>query len=719
MNSSHKPSGKPGAKPHFRKKRHSADKSPAGRTMKPGSDPRLKPVFAKIGVPESKPFQADPFQEKAIEAVGKGDCLVMAPTGSGKTYIAEKAIEKVFSEGKRAWYASPLKALTNAIHTAFCRQFGEKNVGILTGDRKENPDAPLIIGTTEILRNQLYDAMHTGEDIRCDLVILDEAHYLGDPDRGVVWEETIIYMPPRVPLLLLSATIGNAEEIAGWLESMRSQTCTIIRAKRRPVPLQPLFFHPSGTLFPFLAEYDASLHIGRKGLHKKVLQYLSADKPPLLAPPRRLPNMADILAVLRHYNLLPAIFFLKSRADCDAAITLCDEAGLLADPERASALRNRMDELTRFWPHAARHPQRMHIERRGVAAHHSGHLPAWKMVVETLMSEGLLDAVFATSTVAAGVNFPARTVLVANSDRFNGTEFMPLSSTEFHQMTGRAGRRGKDRIGFAVALPGKFMDLRHFGRMINAPPTEVESQIRIDFSMALNLLLSHTPAMVKAIMNRSFAAFRIAHRLTGKSSRKASAGAAELLFADFNRHLRFLKEKGFVNNDDRLSDDGLWAAQLRIDQPVLVAEGFRRRLFPEKEPAVMAALMACFVNEREADDQEIPEHLIPEKLLKAFLHLRKQLQPFAKEMVAKGFPVFPLYLTPAVTVYHWTSGISWEEVHKNSPLAEGDLVRLLMRTAENLRHVGNLAHVFPGVSKNAIAAVNAILREPVTDAYTL
>ncbi|MDY0163035.1 DEAD/DEAH box helicase [Desulfobotulus sp.] len=708
------PAHKP-ASPDRRKKRPAH----AAPGMKPGADPKLKPIFARIGVPEARPFVPDPFQKKAIEAVGQGDCLVTAATGSGKTYIAEQAIEKLFLEGKRAWYASPLKALTNAIHTAFSRKFGPENVGILTGDRKENPDAPLIIGTTEILRNQLYDAMHTGEDIRCDLVILDEAHYLGDPERGVVWEETIIYMPSRVPLLLLSATIGNAEEIAAWLESMRGQTCTLIRANRRPVPLHPLFFHPSGTLFPFLAEYDETRHAGKKGLHKKILQYLSTDRPPLLAPPRRLPNMADIMAVLRHYNLLPAIFFLKSRSDCDAAITLCDEAGLLSDPERACALRTRMDELTRFWPHAARHPQRMYIEKRAVAAHHSGHLPAWKMVVETLMSEGLLDAVFATSTVAAGVNFPARTVLIANSDRFNGSEFTPLSATEFHQMTGRAGRRGKDRIGFAVALPGKFMDLRHFGRLITAPPSEVESQIRIDFSMALNLLLSHTPDMIRAIMERSFAAFRIAHRLTGKNSQKASKGAAELLFADFLRHLAFLKEKAFVDSQDRLTEDGMWAAQLRIDQPILVAEGFRRRLFPENDPAILAALMACFVNEREADDQDIPEDQIPEKLLKAFLHLRKQLAPFAKEMIAQGFPVFPLYLTPAVTVYHWTSGRSWENIHKNSPLAEGDLVRLLLRTAENLRHVGNLGQFFPKAARCAMAATDQILREPVTDAYTL
>lgn len=687
--------------------------------MKPGSDPRLKGVFSQIGLPETRPFKPDPFQLQAIEAVGKGDCLVTAPTGSGKTYIAEKSIEKIFKAGKRAWYTSPLKALTNAIHMEFSKKFGEQHVGILTGDRKENPDASIIIGTTEILRNQLYDAMHTGEDLNCDLVIMDEAHYLSDPDRGVVWEETMIYMPPRIPFLLLSATIGNAEEIGAWLESIRNQPCTIIRATRRPVPLYPLFFHPSGTLFPFLVEYDEARHSGKKSLHKKILQYLSSDRPPPLAPPQQLPDMAEIMAVLRHYKLLPAIFFLKSRADCDKAIALCDNAGLLADPDRAASIQNRLEELTRHWPHAAGHSQRRYMEKNAVAAHHSGHLPAWKMVVETLMAEGLLDAVFATSTVAAGVNFPARTVLVANSDRFNGTEFLPLSPTEFHQMTGRAGRRGKDRIGFVAALPGKFMDLRLFGRLLTSQPSEVSSQIRIDFSMVLNLLLSHPVPMVKKVMERSFAAFHMAQKLTGKTSRKASLGAAEILFKDFLRHLTFLKEKDFVNKEDRLTEDGLWTARLRIDQPLLVAEAFRRGLLPEEDAFLLAALMASFVNERECRDEEIPENLIPRKLLKEFLRLRKNLQDFSQTMSEKAFSVSPLYLAPAVTVYHWVSGRSWPQVMKTTPLAEGDLVRLLLRTAENLRHVANLEEIFPEASKNALLGVEKILREPVTDAYTL
>ena len=168
-------------------------------------------------------FKPDPFQIDALAAIGQSDCLVAAPTGAGKTWIAEAAIAEVQRQGAKAWYACPLKALSNAKYTEFCDRFGADKVGILTGDRKENATASLIVGTTEILRNQLYDAMHRGESPDLNLVVLDEAHYLGDPDRGVVWEEVMIYLPARIPLLLLSATIGNPEQIAGWLESIREK----------------------------------------------------------------------------------------------------------------------------------------------------------------------------------------------------------------------------------------------------------------------------------------------------------------------------------------------------------------------------------------------------------------------------------------------------------------------------------------------------------------
>ena len=238
---------------HPYRKRRTSGKRPKYPLIRPGFDAELKKVFAEIGVPEKQPFVPDPFQTEALAAIGQADCLVTAPTGSGKTWIAEQAIANIRLENKQAWYASPLKALSNAKYAEFSRTFGKRKVGILTGDRKERPDAPIIVGTTEILRNQLYDAMHRGHTLATDLVILDEAHYLGDPDRGVVWEETMIYMPRRIPLLMLSATIGNADQIASWLSQIRSKPCKVVRETHRPVPLFPLFLHPSGKLLPLNA----------------------------------------------------------------------------------------------------------------------------------------------------------------------------------------------------------------------------------------------------------------------------------------------------------------------------------------------------------------------------------------------------------------------------------------------------------------------------------
>ncbi|WP_373499255.1 DEAD/DEAH box helicase [Desulfococcus sp.] len=681
--------------------------------ISPGADPRLKREFSKIGVPEKKPFVPDPFQTEAVAAIEKGDCLVTAPTGSGKTWIAEQAIRKIRKAGGRTWYASPLKALSNSIFVVFCEIFGPENVGVLTGDRKENPDADIVVGTTEILRNQLYDAMHRGEDIRTDFVILDEAHFLGDEERGVVWEEVMIYLPVRIPLLLLSATIGNAAQIAGWLASIRSKTCTVIEEKKRPVPLVPLFFHPSGKLLPLIATYD-----GKKRLFEKVRDFITEKRQPSLARPGQLPPFGDILQVLRKYRLLPAIFFLKSRADCDNALDLCQQ-NMIPDGDRKAAISRLIFELSEQVPHILKHTQIRHLENHAVGAHHSGQLPAWKFLIEQLMTQGLLDAVFATSTVAAGVNFPARTIVFLNSDKFNGVEFLPLTSTEFHQMTGRAGRRGMDHIGFAMILPGRYMDARLIAKLMTAPPGDVYSQIKINFSMTLNLLLSHTPGQIELLLEKSFAAFLLendkAYRLSLKTGKGADLDLAnkERLKNEFLSHLDFLKESEYVSDEGALTEDGMWASQLRVDHPLSIAEGFRRGVFPENSPPMLAGLMAAFVNERESDDHLLKD-TVPNPLKRAYQNVIKGLGPFLKRMAQAGFDTRQLYLRPCLAVYLWSGGLhTWEHVVRISELAEGDMAVLILRTADNLRHVVGLGKVFPKAAANASKAIESILRDPV------
>ena len=678
--------------------------------MQPAADANLKRVFAEIGVPESKPFQPDPYQLAAISAVSESDCLVCVPTGAGKTWVAEKAMEQYYHAGGRCWYASPLKALSNAKYAEFCNVFGSNQVGILTGDRKENPTAPIIIGTTEILRNQLYDAMHRGETMRVDLVVLDEAHFLGDADRGVVWEEIMIYLPARIPLLLLSATIGNAHQIAGWLTTIRKRKCAVIQEYDRPVPLYPIFLHPSGKLLPLVQGSVKK----KPNLHKKVKELVNNRRAPRFARPGKPPPYGDILRVLRRYNLLPAIFFLKSRADCNAALEQCEE-NYIIDEKRRNKLRQETSHLTAQSHHIARHRQRWHLENLAVGAHHSGQIPAWKMVIEKLMSQGLLDAVFATSTVAAGVNFPARTIILQNSDRFNGTEFLPLSATEFHQMSGRAGRRGMDRIGFALVMPGKYMDTPYVASLLNAPPTDVDSQLSINFSMVLNLLLSHSVDQVEDLLSLSFAQYQRNEKSLKNTHREGSAPKPHL-WQDFLKHLDFLKSLNYITDKGVLTETGIWASQLRVDQPLQLAEGIRLGLFPLSEPALLAAVIATFVYDREGEDG-IDPRLVPDKLMDALETVVKGLLPLLDSFANEGFIVRPIYIKAAVAVYAWANGGLWGNVTRSTGFQEGDLSMLILRTADHLRHLRSLKDIFPEASRGAAEAVELIIKDPILTIY--
>lgn len=235
--------------------RHTQSSAGEGGRYAQSQSRDLKKLLEGIGIPRAKPFEPDPFQVEALAALEFEDVLVTAPTGSGKTWIAREEIRRLLAAGRRAWYTTPLKALTNSKYQEFIEEFGSDRVGILTGDRKDNTDAPLLVGTTEIYRNQLFDSLRGGSDVNADLVVLDEAHYLADEDRGHVWEEAIILTPPRIRLLLLSATIGNADQFAAWIEEVRGIRCGVVtRPGARPVPLRAAMLLPDKRLLPLLSD---------------------------------------------------------------------------------------------------------------------------------------------------------------------------------------------------------------------------------------------------------------------------------------------------------------------------------------------------------------------------------------------------------------------------------------------------------------------------------
>ncbi|MBN1828534.1 MAG: DEAD/DEAH box helicase [Deltaproteobacteria bacterium] len=658
--------------------------------MKAEADASLTDVFARIGRPEESTFVPDDFQVSALDAIRRTDCLVTAPTGAGKTWIAEQAIKHIMEKRGRAWYASPLKALSNSKWVEFGEIFGSQSVGILTGDTKENADAPIIVGTTEILRNQLYDAMHRGENLDCDLVILDEAHFLGDEDRGVVWEEIMIYLPARVNLLLLSATIGNNREIAEWLETLREKECVVIEENRRPVPLHPLFLHPSGRLLPLL--HDAKLN--------RKLRAFTEKQPEKGRIRFALPPIAEILGILRKYDLLPALFFLKSRGECDAAIEQCKA---IASGDADETFLHDIDRHLEQFPYLREHRQLGAMLKNRVGAHHGGQLPAWKFTVESMMKRGHLEAVFATTTVAAGVNFPARTVVLFNSDQFNGREFLSLSPTEFHQMTGRAGRRGADNIGFMLAYPGRFMDLDHIASLLSLSPEPIKSQIKNDFSMVLNILLSHSPTEVKDVFEHSLAAFQ---RQGGKGEKDGR------LWGDFLRYVDFLRQERFIDEKDHLTNDGLWASQLRLDQPLLIAECLRNGAFPRNDKGLLAAIVALFVYDRD-HDIFLPKKRFSRRLREACERVIRILTPLAGRMKEAGFPVAPLPLWVALALFEWSRGAEWDHITSFLKIADGDLAMLISRTADNLNQLSSLKETHREIADLAREAREAILREPV------
>lgn len=500
------------------------------------SSSRSRPVrrlLEGIGNPARGEFKPDPFQLEAFAALEHEDVLVTAPTGSGKTWIAREEIRRLLAAGKRAWYTSPLKALTNSKYQEFSEAFGADNVGILTGDRKERADAPLIVGTTEVYRNQLFDALREGRELRTDLVIMDEAHYLADEDRGHVWEEAIILTPPRVRLLLLSATVGNAEEFAAWVAEVRGVVCGVVtRPGARPVPLRAAFLYPDGQLAPL---FDEAGHFNQEIAN--FLQRSNAPRhpsgrwgerrePPARASKMNLPEMppASLLSALGSYDLLPAIVFMPTRRRCDEAAAEAAVGRRDASIERREARRTFMREFTAEHAEIRKHRHWDAVLRGGVASHHAGHLPAWKLLIEKLMSAGLLDAIFATATVAAGVDFPARTVVLSNIDVRRGQGWRTLTASEFQQMTGRAGRRGRDRVGFIVAAPGTHQDPQKMAALLGALPDPLESQFRATYTTLLNLLDAYGNfAQVREIAARSFAHRETVERVARMEHERAEA----------------------------------------------------------------------------------------------------------------------------------------------------------------------------------------------------
>ncbi len=441
------------------------------------------------------PFSLDPFQESAIQALNEGKSVVVcAPTGSGKTLVGEYAIYRALHRNRRVFYTTPLKALSNQKLRDFREQFGFDKVGLLTGDIAINRDAPVVVMTTEIFRNMLYGTRigEVGTSLaNVEAVVLDECHYMNDRQRGTVWEESIIYCPQEIQLVALSATVENGDQLTDWLSQVHGDT-QLIFSNYRPVPLNFHYCNSKG-LFPLLDDSQTRINPRLRERRPKGVPR-QGNKDGL--------SISYIVGQLQQRDMLPAIYFIFSRRGCDRAVAELGTLSLVNERE-AALLKTKIDEFLAWNPEAARVGQ-VEPLYRGIAAHHAGILPAWKGLVEELFQEGLIKVVFATETLAAGINMPARTTVISSLSKRTDSGHRLLMASEFLQMSGRAGRRGMDELGHVVTVETPFEGAKEASYLATVGPDPLVSQFTPSYGMVLNLLQRHTLEEARSLVERSF-----------------------------------------------------------------------------------------------------------------------------------------------------------------------------------------------------------------------
>jgi len=489
-----------------------------------------------VGFTEQLPFRLDPFQQRACEALENGHgVLVCAPTGAGKTVVGEFAVHLALASGGKCFYTTPIKALSNQKHNDLVRRYGAEKIGLLTGDQSINGDADVVVMTTEVLRNMLYansPALHG-----LSYVVMDEVHFLADRMRGAVWEEVILHLPDDVLLVSLSATVSNAEEFGGWIQTVRGDTAVVVD-EHRPVPLWQHVM--VGKRVFDLFDYGATraAKSGRELLvDPELLRHIAnrreadrlADWQPrgrgrqgyrgrqsIFRPPSR----PDVIGTLDREGLLPAITFIFSRAGCDAAVKQCLRSSLrLTTDEERARIAEVVDRRCGDLPEADLIILDYHEWRegllRGLAAHHAGMLPVFRHTVEELFTAGLVKAVFATETLALGINMPARTVVLEKLVKFNGEQHMPLTPGEYTQLTGRAGRRGIDVEGHAVVLWHPDVEPAEVAGLASTRTFPLRSSFAPSYNMTINLVHQMGPAQAHKLLESSFAQYQADRSVVG------------------------------------------------------------------------------------------------------------------------------------------------------------------------------------------------------------
>ncbi|HEV3280939.1 MAG TPA: DEAD/DEAH box helicase [Acidimicrobiales bacterium] len=644
-------------------------------------------------------LRLDEFQKQAMDAIDRGESvLVSAPTGSGKTLIADYAAAVALDRGGKAFYTTPIKALSNQKFAELSRRYGQHRVGLLTGDISHQPRAPIVVMTTEVLRNMLFSRSPILRGL--DVVVLDEVHYLEDPYRGSVWEEVLVLTPRPVRFVSLSATVSNAADFGAWLTSVRGPTEVIVE-DHRPVTLHHHFA---------LAERrrDGLIVIPLLRGGRPNPDGITIDQRRRRNPHHRYraPRRVEVVEYLAAAGMLPAITFIFSRAACDDATRQCLRDGVrLTTPDE----RDRIRELTEgaverlgdddlrtlgYGPWSA-------ALEAGIAPHHAGLVPAFRQAVEQCFSEGLLKVVFATETLALGINMPARTVVVERFAKFRGAEVSSLTAGEYRQLTGRAGRRGIDTVGHALVLWSAAVSFGEVARTAVAPPPDLVSSFHPTYNLAVNLVRRWSREEAEVVVDSSYGQWQ------------AAPGSVSLA-AQLDRRLTVLAKRGFVAGW-RLTDAGATLASIYHESDLLVAEALRQGVLDRLGPAGLAGVVSALTFEaRRSTEAARPARIRPSvaERLELLGALAASLRVDERRLGLRRTRMPDPGLAGAVV--DWAEGASLETVLRESEVAPGDFVRNVRQLIDLLRQLAGTARE-AGTSEDAGQAV-VLLRRGVIGA---
>ena len=692
------------------------------------------PVPATAGAAEFEadlPFALDDFQHEAFHALDSGhSVLVSAPTGSGKTLVAAYAVHRALSAHGKAFYTTPLKALSNQKYGELVASYGEDHVGLLTGDTTLRPRAPVVVMTTEVLRNMLLAGSDLLEGLHT--VVLDEVHFIQDPYRGGVWEEVLVLCPAEVRFVCLSATVNNADELGGWLRSVRGDTSVIVE-RQRPIVLRHHFAvhrreDEETLLCPLLQDNGQP---GGEGLRidqavRRALQggrsahWQGRGRGPRL--PFRAPRRTEMVEELGRREMLPAIVFIFSRAACDDAVHQVVRDGVrLTDSAERAAIRQvverRVEPLDDDDLRVLGYDEWLEGLERGVAAHHAGLVPVFRETVEECFAAGLLKVVFATETLSLGINMPARSVVIERFTKYGGAGRATLTSGEYLQLTGRAGRRGLDEEGHAVVAWSSEITFAEAARVASAPPPNLRSAFRPTYNLAVNLVSRFDRETAGAVLQRSFAQWQ--------------ARTPDLLLQQLEHRVAVLEGMGYLEGWS-VTPSGHRLSRIYHEADLLIAEALGADVLAGAEPAVLAGVLSAVVFEprraRRVPGQQGPQREKQRKPLQDRLGDKRRSELAwrcdALAVLAERIrTIEEVHLVPrtrqpaaglATSVASWARGASFSTAlavaaRDVGELAPGDFVRTMKSVADLAQQVSHSA-VDTEVATAAREAVNLVLR---------